>query len=131
MLISLEKRLYSCEIVQLLRKGQLVTSPKRKNSEPENPLSFEESLQELEGIVRSLEAGNLELDETLSAYETGVKRLRQCHKYLADAERKILLLKGVDENGRPTTEPFSDEELSLEEKQTSRSKRRSAGSDLD
>ena len=108
-----------------------MTTSKKKGSESDIPLSFEESLLELEGIVRSLETGNLELEATLAAYETGVKRLRQCHQHLVNAERKILLLRGVDENGKAIADPFSDEDLSLEEKQVSRSKRRSAASDLD
>lgn len=108
-----------------------MNSPKKKSHQEVDAPGFEEALQELESIVHSLEAGNLGLEETLRAYELGVKRLKQCHQQLSQAERKISLLKRVDEDGNPVTEPFSDEDLSLEEKQNSRSKRRSASSDLD
>src|ERR1700689_600511 len=34
-------------------------------------MSFEEALEELEGIVRQLEAGRFRLDDSISAYERG------------------------------------------------------------
>ncbi|MCL6502965.1 MAG: exodeoxyribonuclease VII small subunit [Pirellulales bacterium] len=94
------------------------------------PASFEESLARLEQIVRALEDGELSLSESLAQYEQGVKLLAQCHAFLEQAERKIELLTGVDEQGRPITEPFADPAgASLEEKAQARSRRRSAPGD--
>lgn len=88
--------------------------------------SFEQALAALETIVHDLEEGRLGLEEAVGRYEAGVKLLKQCHALLAQAERRIELLTGVDALGQPVTEPFDEEgALTLEEKSKSRSKRRS------
>ena len=95
-------------------------------SSEESP-SFEQALAALETIVHDLEEGRLGLGEAVGRYETGVKLLKQCHALLAQAERRIELLTGVDALGQPVAEPFDEEAaLTLEEKSKSRSKRRSA-----
>ena len=102
-------------------------------------LSFEQALAGLEDVIRDLEDGQLELTQSLNRYEEGVRLLKYCHVALNMAERKILLLTGVDNEGKPITEPFDDQVLSLEEKKDSRVRRRSRqvarpgtdGSDLD
>ncbi len=100
---------------------------KRKSSDPppaETPLKFEEGLEELQQIVQMLESGQLGLDEALDKYQRGIEVLKECHLVLERTERKIELLSGVDAEGNPITRPFEDEDLSLEEKAQSRSKRR-------
>jgi exodeoxyribonuclease VII small subunit len=89
-------------------------------------LTFEQALQQLEAVVRKLEEGDLGLTEALAEYEAGVRHLKQCHAALAQAERKIELLSGVDAAGNPVTRPFDDAEMTLEQKAESRSRRRSA-----
>lgn len=89
--------------------------------------TFEESLAEVEGIVRELESGRLKLGDSLRAYERGVRELRLCHEHLEKVERRIELLIGFDEQGRPVTEAFESESMTLEEKQTARGRRRGAG----
>lgn len=51
--------------------------------------SFETSLSELEEIVRKLEDGDLQLEESLKLFEAGVHLSRECHERLAAAERRI------------------------------------------
>jgi exodeoxyribonuclease VII small subunit len=97
-----------------------------KNNSAETELSFEQALARLEQIARDLEDGNLGLEESLTCYEEGVKRLKTCHRMLAQAERKIELLSGVDAQGNPITQPFDDEATTLEEKAEGRSRRRSS-----
>ncbi len=80
----------------------------------------------LEKVVRQLEEGRLGLSESLECYEHGVKHLKQCYQALEAAERKIELLAGVDAEGNPISEPFDEGEMSLDEKASSRSKRRSS-----
>ena len=92
----------------------------------ESPPSFEEALAELESIANRLEEGELPLDEALSLYEKGVRRLRQCHEALEKAERKISLLTGVTDEGEAIVEPFEDADGTLEEKAANRSRRRTA-----
>jgi exodeoxyribonuclease VII small subunit len=69
-------------------------------------LTFELALAELEKIVRELEDGTTGLEESLAHYEKGVSLLKRCYKQLQEAEQRIELLKGVDEDGKPVTEPF-------------------------
>lgn len=107
---------------------------KKKAAEDDgrSSLSFEEALEKLEQIVTELEDGRLGLDESLARYEQGVSHLTQCHQLLQNAERKIALLSGVDEQGNPLTAPFDDdEEMSLEQKAEARARRRSRPADPD
>ena len=60
--------------------------------------TFESALGELETIVKQLEEGDLDLEESLKLFEKGVKLSRECRERLAKAERRIeILLK--DSNG--------------------------------
>ena len=58
------------------------------------PVSFEAALQELETIVRQMEAGELVLEESLAQYERGMALLKHCQEALESAERKIKVLEG-------------------------------------
>ena len=72
-------------------------------------LSFEDSLKRLEQVLESLEHGNLNLEESVKAFEEGVKLVRFCHDRLDEVERRVeLLLK--DEAGRFVTKPFPEDE---------------------
>ncbi len=93
--------------------------------------SFEEALARLEEIVRVLEEGNLGLEESIRLYEEGVRQVRICEEKLTNAERRIELLLGVDSEGRARVQPFEESEMTLEEKQTQRSRRRSMGDSSD
>lgn len=51
--------------------------------------TFEEALSELEEHVRRLDGGDLELEESLKTFESGVKLIRECSELLDDAEQRI------------------------------------------
>ena len=71
---------------------------------------FEESLGRLEEIVRKMEAGDMSLEESLKAFEEGIKLARLCTKKLDEAERRVeILLK--QEDGM-TVKPFHEEDNS-------------------
>ena len=76
------------------------------NESPSDNLTFEQALAELEQVVRDLEDGETGLDQALARYEQGVGLLRRCYAQLEQAEQRILLLTGQDEEGRPVTRPF-------------------------
>lgn len=57
-----------------------------------NEMSFREASTELEQIVRSLEAGDLELEEALERYARGVELLQSLRERLKDAEQKVSVL---------------------------------------
>lgn len=64
-----------------------------KNLTPENePENFETALAELETLVTSMESGELTLDESLKAFERGVKLARRCQTELKHAEQKVQIL---------------------------------------
>lgn len=70
-------------------------------------MTFEESLQRLEAIVRQMEQGNVSLQESLKLFEEGSKLARQCGSLLDEAELKVVrLMKGPD--GNPVEMEFHD-----------------------
>ncbi|HBO84636.1 MAG: exodeoxyribonuclease VII small subunit [Deltaproteobacteria bacterium GWC2_42_11] len=68
-------------------------------------MKFEEALKKLEAIVNKLERGDLALEESLKAFEEGVKLSRVCTRLLDDAEKKVEILM-KDKDGRVKAEPF-------------------------
>ncbi|MGN0859948.1 MAG: exodeoxyribonuclease VII small subunit [Stenotrophomonas sp.] len=65
----------------------------KKSPTPESPVAqFEQSLQELEQLVATLEGGELPLEQSLSAYERGVALYRQCQQALEQAQLRVNLL---------------------------------------
>ena len=70
--------------------------------------NFEESMKKLEEIVTELENGNLNLDESVSKFEEGMKLAKQCNHILEDAEKKITIL--LENNGEIKEEKFDVEQ---------------------
>ncbi|NCB74123.1 MAG: exodeoxyribonuclease VII small subunit [Clostridia bacterium] len=68
-------------------------------------LSFEQSMQRLDEIVRQLEKGEAPLDESLALFEEGTALIAACGKMLDSAEQKVVMLK-KGENGEPAEVPF-------------------------
>ncbi|MGA2331076.1 MAG: exodeoxyribonuclease VII small subunit [Syntrophales bacterium] len=59
---------------------------------------FEEALGRLEDIVKKMEAGDMTLEESLKAFEEGIKLARLCSRKLDEAERRVeILLKQEEE----------------------------------
>ena len=53
---------------------------------------FETALKKLEEVVKKLEGGELSLDESLKAFEEGVKLAGFCSRKLDEAEKRVELL---------------------------------------
>jgi exodeoxyribonuclease VII small subunit len=67
-------------------------------TDPSNQ-NFESALQELESVVEQLESGDLSLEDSLAAFEKGVRLVKYCNQKLTEVEAKVeLLLK--DSEGR-------------------------------
>ena len=61
-------------------------------------LTFEETLKQLEDVVERLESGDsLTLDESLAAFEEGVRLTRLCRKTLEEAELRVRRLAEEEE----------------------------------
>lgn len=71
--------------------------------------NFEQSLAELETIVKRMEAGDLTLEQSLEQFEKGIKLSGLCQEALTQAEQKVEIL--VEEAAeRFSTEPFYEED---------------------
>lgn len=65
------------------------TEPARSGAPDIAPMSFEQALEELEQIVRRLEAGEGRLEESISAYERGAQLKAHCEAKLREAQAKV------------------------------------------
>lgn len=55
-------------------------------------VDFEKSLIQLEGLVNDMEQGSLSLEDSLKAFESGIKITRECQQALKEAEQKVEFL---------------------------------------
>jgi exodeoxyribonuclease VII small subunit len=78
---------------------------KEQGETQESTPSFEQSLDELEAIVKDLESGDMPLERALELFEKGVGLSESCRKRLEDAETKveILLKRGRTLEAQPFT----------------------------
>ncbi len=67
-------------------------------------LSFEESLNELDTIVQSLEQGELSLEESMALFERGLNLSQLSQVKLQAAEQKVQIL--LDKNGTAKLSDF-------------------------
>lgn len=70
---------------------------------------FEAALEELEKVVERLESGELSLEESLAAFEDGVRLVKFCNQKLTEVEKKIELLV-KDKDGKLQLKPLEDED---------------------
>jgi len=57
-----------------------------------NALSFEQALDQLTQLVEKLESGQLSLEDSVAAFEAGVKLSRRCEALLDSAEQRLQIL---------------------------------------
>lgn len=63
-----------------------------------NTIKFEDAMKELEQIASQLEKGDLNLDQSVTKFEEGMKLSKTCNKILEDAEKRIsILIKSEDD----------------------------------
>jgi exodeoxyribonuclease VII small subunit len=68
---------------------------------------FETSLEELEKLVKELEAGELSLDRSIELFERGMTLSAACRKQLEEAETRVEML--VRKDGKIVAEPLRNE----------------------
>ena len=76
--------------------------------ENQTDFNFEKALENLEEIVSSMENGELTFEDSLKAFEKGIKLTRECQGALRDAEQKVRVL--LNENGDTTELKVEDKE---------------------
>jgi exodeoxyribonuclease VII small subunit len=71
-------------------------------------ISFEDALRELEGIVTSLERGDVSLDDAITAFERDTALKAHCQARLEEARMKVEQIR-LPVDGSPPAEsaPFS------------------------
>jgi len=60
--------------------------------DPQQQLSFEAGLQQLEAIVKEMESGELPLERAIELFERGMKLSEGCRRQLEDAESRVEIL---------------------------------------
>ena len=61
-------------------------------SEINNEITFEQALARLEQIVKSLEGGNVPLEDLIKLFDEGTNLVKLCTERLDKAEEKVKLL---------------------------------------
>lgn len=73
----------------------------------EKSMTYEQSVQRLDVIVKQLERGDVPLDEALKLFQEGTALVQSCAKLLDQAELEIVKLsKGAD--GAPVEMEFTN-----------------------
>jgi exodeoxyribonuclease VII small subunit len=91
-------------MVVIVMNEQPQAKAETQNNKKDIDLTFEQALEKLEGHVRTLEQGDLTLDESLNIFEDGMKLAKFCGRKLDEAEQKIEIL--LEKNGKIVTEDF-------------------------
>lgn len=70
--------------------------------------TFEQNMARLEQIVRSMERGDVALEESLKLFQEGTDLVRACGKLLDEAEMQVKKIMTAPD-GSPVEEDFADE----------------------
>jgi exodeoxyribonuclease VII small subunit len=73
-------------------------------------MKFEEGLRKLEGIVNTLDEGQISLDEALNLFKEGLTLTKELSRTLDDIERRVEILVKKDD-GSVEKKPFLQEEV--------------------
>ena len=71
-------------------------------------MSFEASMARLEQIVRSMERGDVALEESLKMFQEGTELVRNCQKLLDDAQMQVKMIMTAPD-GSPVEVDFHEE----------------------
>lgn len=70
-------------------------------------MTFEASMQRLEQIVRTMERGDVPLEESLKLFQEGTELVQNCGKLLEDARLQVKKIMTAPD-GSPVEEDFND-----------------------
>ncbi|MCR5320886.1 MAG: exodeoxyribonuclease VII small subunit [Lachnospiraceae bacterium] len=60
-------------------------------------ISLEESFEMLDQLIEEMESDEISLEDSFTKYEQGMKLLRECNDTLDTVEKKIQIIRGVEE----------------------------------
>ncbi len=72
-------------------------------------LTFEQALEQLDGIVEKLETGNVSLEDSINIYTRGTALKQHCEGKLKDAQAKIEKITLNDKGACVGSEPLDGE----------------------
>ena len=73
-------------------------------SDTDKSMNFEKKLKDLEALVAKLETGDLSLEESLKAYETGIALTSECQSLLEKAQLRIEMATSEVNKSEPDSE---------------------------
>lgn len=79
-----------------------------KQTEAPNEQTFETAIGRLESLVEEMEAEDLPLERLIVNYEEGIKLVKTCQQKLAEAEKKIEIIRRKAD-ADPELKPFDPE----------------------
>lgn len=60
----------------------------------EQEVSYEQAMEQLEQVLRRLDAGDLPLEDAISCFQDGLEYIKICQAKLTAAEGKLKILRG-------------------------------------
>jgi exodeoxyribonuclease VII small subunit len=94
-------------VVEITQSHEVSVMSVNSDSAEAQP-TFEKSFAQLQELVKRLEGGALSLEDSLKAFEEGVRLTRFCQESLSAAEQKVEQLVKIGADGRPQTKPFEE-----------------------
>lgn len=67
-------------------------TPETTVAKAKQAFTVEHALGELEALINAMESGELSLEQSLQAFETGIRLTRECQEALDQAEQKVQVL---------------------------------------
>lgn len=68
------------------------------------PPQFEQALSDLEQLVDQMESGELSLEQSLQAFEQGIRLSHDCQQALTQAQQKVAMLQAENEQSQPNSQ---------------------------
>ncbi|MDR9389537.1 MAG: exodeoxyribonuclease VII small subunit [Wenzhouxiangella sp.] len=72
-------------------------------------VDFEKAMADLEGLVKTLEAGDMPLAKALEDFEKGVRLVKQCQTHLDQAKAQVDALMAEQMNEQSNDQANSDQ----------------------
>jgi len=78
--------------------------PQQSSSQADEKQTYEDAVEELEGIIHQIESGEIGLEQSIRRYERGAVLLKRCRSILDQAEQRVSRLDAestADSGGEP------------------------------
>ena len=66
--------------------------PEQSSSQADEKQTYEDAVEELEGIIAQIESGEIGLEQSIRRYERGAVLLKRCRSILNEAEQRVTRL---------------------------------------